>query len=46
MQSFGNLIDDTLQSVHASVEDIEFIKSFIYLGSIVDNNDGSHLEVT
>ena len=34
VQVFGGVLDETVQSVHAG-EDIEILKSFTYLGSVV-----------
>ena len=48
VQVFGGVLDETvLQSVHACGENIEILKSFTYLGSVVIHNDGgSSQEVT
>ncbi len=43
--SFGGLLDDTVQSVHACGEDIEVLESFTYLGSVVHNSGRSDQEV-
>ena len=40
VQVFGGVLDETVQSVHACGEDIEILKSFTYLGSVVHNDDG------
>ena len=45
-QVFGGVLDETVQSVHACGEDIEILKSFTYLGSVVHNEGGSSQEVT
>ncbi|KAG0722631.1 Retrovirus-related Pol polyprotein from type-1 retrotransposable element R2 [Chionoecetes opilio] len=45
VQVFGGLLDETVQSVHASGEDIEILESFTYLGSAVHNDGGSRQEV-
>ena len=46
VQVFGGVLDETVQSVHACGEDIEILKSFTYLGSVVHNDGGSSQEVT
>ena len=43
---FGGVLHETVQSVHACGEDIEILKNFTYLGSVVHNNGGSSKEVT
>ena len=45
VQAFGGLLDDTVRSVHACGEDIEVLKSFTYLGSVVQNDGRSDQEV-
>ena len=45
VQVFGSVLDETVQSAHACGEDIEILKNFTYLGSVVHNNGGSSLEV-
>ncbi|KAG0724746.1 hypothetical protein GWK47_039977 [Chionoecetes opilio] len=45
VQVFGDLLDETVQSVHACGEDIEILESFTYLGSAVHNDGGSRQEV-
>lgn len=45
VQSFGGLVDDKVLFVYAYGEDIEVTNSFIYHGSIVQNNCGSCQEV-
>ena len=44
---FGGVLDETvpIQSVHVCGEDIEILKSFTYLGSVVHNDGGSSQEV-
>ena len=37
---FGGLLDETVQPVHACGKDIEILKSFTYLGSVVHNDGG------
>ena len=46
VQVFGGILDKTVQSVHACAEDIEILKNFTYLGSVVHNDGGSSQEVT
>ncbi len=46
VQTFGGLLGDTVQSVHACGEDIEVLESFTYFGSVVHKNGGSGQEVT
>ncbi len=46
VQTFGGLLGNTVQSVHACGEEIEVLESFTYLGSVVHNNGGSGQEVT
>ena len=48
VQVFGGVLDETvpIQSVHVCGEDIEILKSFTYLGSVVHNDGGSSQEVT
>ena len=46
VQGFGGVLDETVQSVHACGKDIEILKNFLYLGSVVHNNGGSSHEVT
>ena len=36
VQVFGGLLDETVQSVHECGEDIEILKNFTYLGSVVN----------
>ena len=43
---FGGVLNETVQSVHACGEDIEILKNFTYLGSVVHNDGGSNQEVT
>ena len=43
---FGGVLDETVQSVHACDEDIEILKNFTYLGSVLHNDGGSSQEVT
>ena len=43
---FGGVLDETVQSVHACGKDIEILKNFTYLGSVVHNDGGSSQEVT
>ena len=45
VQIFGDLLDETVKSVHACDEDIGILDSFTYLGSVAHNNGGSRLEV-
>ncbi|KAG0703357.1 Vinexin [Chionoecetes opilio] len=45
VQVFGDLLDETVQSVYACGEDIEILESCTYLGSAVYNDDGSRQEV-
>ena len=45
VQVFGGILDETVQSVHAYGEDIEILKTFTYLGSVVHNDGGSTKEV-
>ena len=45
VQVFGDLLNETIQSIHASGEDIDIYESLIYLGSVVHNNGGSRQEV-
>ena len=40
VQVFGGVLDETVHSVHACGEDIEILKSFTYLGSVVHNDGG------
>lgn len=35
VQSFVNMLDETIQSVHACGENVEFTKRFTFLGSSV-----------
>ena len=37
VQVFGGVLDETVQSVQACGEDIEILKTFTYLGSVVHN---------
>ena len=37
---FGGVLDENVQSLHACCEDIEVLKSFTYLGSVVHNDGG------
>ena len=46
IQVFGNILDETIQSVHACSEVIEILKKFTYLGNLVHNDGGSSQEVT
>ena len=46
VQVFGGVLDETVQSVHVCDEDIEILKNFTYLGSVVHNDGGSNQEVT
>ena len=46
VQVFGGMLDETVQSVHACGEDIEILKNFTYLGSVVHNDGESTQEVT
>ena len=46
VQVFVGVLDEKVQSVHACGEDIEILKSFTYLGSVVHNDGGSSQEVT
>ena len=41
VQVFGDLLDETVQSIHACGEDIDILDSFTYLGSVAQNNGGS-----
>ena len=41
VQVFGGVLDETVQYVHACGEDIEILKNFTYLGSVVHNDGGS-----
>ena len=43
---FGDVLDETVLSVHACGEDIEILKNFTYLGSVVHDDGGSSQEVT
>ena len=43
---FGGVLDEPGESVHAGGEDIEIVKNFTYLGSVVQNDVGSSQEVT
>ena len=45
VQVFGDLLDETVQSIHACGEDIDILQIFTYLGSVVHNNGGSRQEV-
>ena len=38
---FGAVLDETVQTVHACGEDIEILKNFTFLGSVVHNDGGS-----
>ena len=42
VQLFEGILDETVQSVHACGEDIEILKNFTYLGSVVHNEPRSH----
>ena len=46
VQVFGGVLDETVQSVHECGENIEILKNFPYLGSVVHNDDGSIQEDT
>ena len=46
VQVFGDVLDETVQSVHVCGEDIKILKNFTYLGSVVQNDGGSSQEVT
>ena len=41
VQVFGGVLDEPVQSVHVCGEDIEILKNFTYLGSVVHNDCGS-----
>ena len=43
---FGAVLDETVQTVHACGEDIEILKNFTFLGSVVHNDGVSSQEVT
>ena len=47
VQVLGGVLDETVQSSHACGEDIEILKSFTYVGSVlvVHKDDGSIQEV-
>lgn len=45
VQLFGSLLNKTPESVHAFVEDVETLKSFIQFGSVVLSNCGSCQEI-
>ena len=46
VQVFRGVLDGTVQSAHACGEDIEILKTFTYLSSVVHNDGGSSQEVT
>ena len=43
IQVFGDLLNETVQSVHACSEDIEILENFTYLGRLVHNDGRSSL---
>lgn len=45
IQLFGDLLDDTLQSVHACGKGTKVTKIITYLGKVVHNDDGSCQEI-
>ena len=46
VQVFEGVLDETVQSVHACDEDIEILKTFTYLGSVVHNGGVLNQEVS
>ena len=46
VQVFGGALDETVQSVQACGEDIEILKNFTYLGSVMYNDGWSSQEGT
>ena len=46
VQVFGGVLKETVQSLHVCGEDIEILKNFTYLGSVVHNDGGSSQEVS